>query len=52
MAFDKFEESIGEMLGTAEKSIKWARIMAVSWVLALGSMILDRRWKYIFEAIF
>ena len=52
MAFDKFEESIGEMLGKAEKSIKWARIMAVSWVLALGAMLLDRRWKSIFEAIF
>lgn len=48
---DKFEETVGEALCGAEKNLKKARILALGWALAVGAVILDIRWKSLFDLI-
>lgn len=48
-ALDRFEETVGEALYGAEKNLKKARILAISCALALGAVILDKRWRVLFD---
>ena len=50
-ALDRFEDMVGDALCGAERSIRRARILALSWALAVGAVILDIRWKSLFEMI-
>ena len=50
-ALDRFEAMVDEALGGTEKNLKKARLLAVSWALALGAMLLDRRWKAFFDTV-
>ena len=50
-ALDRLEEILGEALCGAEKNLKKARILVLSWALALGAILLDRRWKAFFETV-
>lgn len=50
-AIDRFEEIASEALCGAEKNLKKARLLAVSCVLALGAVLLDKRWRALFDVI-
>ena len=50
-AIDRFEETVGEALCEAEKNLKKARLLAVSCALALGAVLLDKRWRVLFDVI-
>ena len=35
----------------AKRCVKRARLLAVSWIFAVGAVVLDKRWKPIFKAL-
>jgi len=50
-ALDSFEETVGEALYGTEKNLRKARLLAVSWGLALCAMLLDGHWRALFDTV-
>ena len=50
-ALVKFDELMDDALYGAKRCIKRARLLAVSWLFAIGAVIIDNRWKPFFEAL-
>lgn len=50
-ALVKFDELMDDALHGAKRCVKRARLLAVSWLFAVGAVILDKRWKALFQAL-
>ena len=50
-ALDKLEEIADEVIFGVEKSLKKARLLTISLMLALGAILLDRHWRGIFDTV-
>ena len=52
LALGRLEERLGEFMYDMGKSLKAAKIYVTGWALALGALLLDRRWSVLFKVLY